>query len=289
MRIVTAEELEARCDPSRAVAAVRQALLGGYSSATTSVAVRGRIDAHVAADQHGMAALVVGSGRSRDGAVLVLFDADGAPVAAYPADALRRVTAAASLVLAAGYLARPAAAVAVIGAGPLAETACVGLAAAGMLTDLRVYAPDAPARTRLAGAHHGRAAASVQDAVRDAGVVITATRSRDPVLRDDWLADGVFVAALGATRPDQRELDYRTLARASFVCTDELPDAMTRAADLAETVAAGHMEWLEVHELGQLVRGETDGRSAPADVTVYKPVGSAFLCAAVTGCVSVRP
>ena len=50
--------------------------------------------------------------------------------------------------------------------------------------------------------------------------VVTATRSRDPVLRDDWLGAGICILALGATRPDQRELDYRTIVRAATVITD---------------------------------------------------------------------
>jgi ornithine cyclodeaminase/alanine dehydrogenase-like protein (mu-crystallin family) len=101
------------------------------------------------------------------------------------------------------------------------------------------------------------------------------------VLRDDWLGEGICVLALGATRPDQRELDYRTIVRAATVITDAPEEARARAADLSETVATGHLDWLEVHGLDELERGELQPLRRPDDVTVYKGVGSARLALAV--------
>jgi ornithine cyclodeaminase/alanine dehydrogenase len=89
------------------------------------------------------------------------------------------------------------------------------------------------------------------------------------------------VLALGATRPDQRELDYRTIVRAATVITDAPDEAQLRAADLSETVATGHLDWLEVHGLDELERGELMPLRRPDDVTVYKGVGTARLALAV--------
>ena len=123
--------------------------------------------------------------------------------------------------------------------------------------------------------------ADAQASIRDATVIVTATRSRDPVLRDDWMGPGLCILALGATRPDQRELDYRTIVRASLIVTDAPAEAHLRAADLAETVATGHLDWLEVHGLDELERGELQPLHRPEDVTIYKGVGTARLALAV--------
>src|SRR4029079_6736475 len=56
-------------------------------------------------------------------------------------------------------------------------------------------------------------------------VVVTATSSKDAVLRGDWLADGALVCAIGANDPRARELDAQVIARATVVCCDSIEDA----------------------------------------------------------------
>ena len=85
--------------------------------------------------------------------------------------------------------------------------------------------------------------------------MVTATSSRDPVLRGDWLSDGAFVCAIGANDPRARELDAQVIARATLVCCDALEDAKLESGDLIEPVAAGQLDWLEVHELQEVIAG----------------------------------
>ena len=60
-----------------------------------------------------------------------------------------------------------------------------------------------------------KAVATVADAVRGADVVVVATSATRPFLRGEWLSPGTHVNAVGATRPDARELadDLVTTAR----------------------------------------------------------------------------
>jgi ornithine cyclodeaminase/alanine dehydrogenase-like protein (mu-crystallin family) len=118
------------------------------------------------------------------------------------------------------------------------------------------------------------AAGSAQEAAR-CDVVVTATTSRDPVLRGDWLRPGALVCAAGANEPDRRELDAATLSRATFVCCESVEQARAEAGDLVETVAAGVLDWLEVHELHEVVAGDLRGRAADDDVVVFKASGTA--------------
>ena len=106
-------------------------------------------------------------------------------------------------------------------------------------------------------------------------VVVTITTSRDPVLRGEWLRPGALVCAAGANRVEARELDNAVLERATFVCCDSLEQARIEAGDLVEPVERGVLDWLEVHELAEVVGGETTGRQHDDDIVLFKSTGIA--------------
>jgi ornithine cyclodeaminase/alanine dehydrogenase-like protein (mu-crystallin family) len=95
------------------------------------------------------------------------------------------------------------------------------------------------------------------------------------VLRGEWLRAGALVCAVGANDGRRRELDNVVLERASFVCTDSREQAKGEAGDLVEPVARGVLDWLEVHELADVVRGEVGARGSDDDVVVFKSNGIA--------------
>jgi alanine dehydrogenase len=106
-------------------------------------------------------------------------------------------------------------------------------------------------------------------------VVVTATTSRDPVLRGEWLSPGALVCAMGANRLSARELDNAVLERASFVCCDSIEQAKVESGDLVEPIDQGVLDWLEVHELHEVVAGEVQGRQSPDDIVLFKSNGIA--------------
>ena len=65
------------------------------------------------------------------------------------------------------------------------------------------------------------------------------------------------------------------LERASFVCCDSKEQARLESGDLIEPIAAGVLDWLEVHELGEVVAGEVAGRQSDEDIVVFKSNGIA--------------
>jgi ornithine cyclodeaminase/alanine dehydrogenase-like protein (mu-crystallin family) len=65
------------------------------------------------------------------------------------------------------------------------------------------------------------------------------------------------------------------LERAAFVCCDSVEDAKHESGDLIEPVEAGVLDWLEVHELQEVVAGELPGRQADDDIVVFKSNGLA--------------
>jgi ornithine cyclodeaminase/alanine dehydrogenase-like protein (mu-crystallin family) len=95
------------------------------------------------------------------------------------------------------------------------------------------------------------------------------------VLGGEWLPPGALVCAVGANRPGARELDNVVLERAAFVCCDSREQARVESADLIEPIGAGVLDWLEVHELQEVVAGELEGRQADEDVVLFKSNGLA--------------
>jgi alanine dehydrogenase len=123
-----------------------------------------------------------------------------------------------------------------------------------------------------------RVDAEAAETHREAGeqdVVVTVTTSKDPVLRGEWLQPGALVCAVGANEPTARELDNAVLERATFVCVDFRDQARLESGDLIEPVAQGVLDWLEVHELHEVIGGEVPGRQGDDDIVVFKSNGIA--------------
>jgi ornithine cyclodeaminase/alanine dehydrogenase-like protein (mu-crystallin family) len=209
--------------------------------------------------------------------VVCLFDASKPElVAVIEADRLGRLRTGAASGVAARYLAKPGArTLGVIGCGTQAETqvACIR-AAVPSLERVVAYCRT---HDRLADFCE-RVGAEPAESHRDVAgqdVVVTITTSRDPVVRGEWLQPGALVVAAGANHPSRRELDNVVLERAAFVCCDWLEQARIESGDLIEPVAAGVLDWLEVHELHEVVAGDVQGRQAESDVVVFKSNGIA--------------
>src|SRR5712691_7169560 len=209
--------------------------------------------------------------------VVVLFDERSGELAGMiEADKLGQLRTGGASGVAARYLARPGArSLGVIGCGWQAESqvACIRAAVPTIERVVAYCRTDAKLRDFCArvGAEPGESHA---DAAKQ-DVVVTVTTSKDPVLRGDWLQDGALVCAVGANVASRRELDNVVLERATFVCCDSLEQARIESGDLIEPVASGTLDWLEVHELQEVVAGELPGRQADGDVVVFKSNGLA--------------
>ena len=209
--------------------------------------------------------------------VVCLFDAESsALVAVIEADRLGQLRTGAASGVAARYLAKTAAStLGIIGCGHQAETQAACIRAAVPAIERVVAYCRTPEKL---AAFCERTGAEAGESHRDAAtqdVVVTITSSRDPVLRGEWLSAGALVAAAGANVVTRRELDNTVLERARFVCCDLLEQAKLESGDLVEPVNAGVLDWLEVHELHEVVAGEIAGRQSDDDIVVFKSNGLA--------------
>jgi alanine dehydrogenase len=209
--------------------------------------------------------------------VVVLFDTERAELAAViEADKLGQLRTGAASGVAAKYLARAGAtSLGVLGCGWQArsQVACIREALPGI--ERVVAYCRTPERLAEFCQETGAEAGESHRDPAGCDVVVTVTTSRDPVLRGEWLRAGTLVCAVGANYPSARELDNVVLERAAFVCCDSREQARLESGDLIEPVEAGVLDWLEVHELQEVVGGELEGRQSDDDIIVFKSNGIA--------------
>lgn len=118
-------------------------------------------------------------------------------------------------------------------------------------------------------------ALSAREAADGADIIVLATASHVPVVESAWIADGAHICAVGACRPDQREMDTALVAR-SRLYVDSRVGALAEAGDIVlpikeDAIKPSHI----VAELGELVEGRAKGRTSPNEVTLFKSLGMA--------------
>jgi ornithine cyclodeaminase/alanine dehydrogenase-like protein (mu-crystallin family) len=214
---------------------------------------------------------------------VTLFDGTtGVPTAILDASAITAIRTAAVSALATRLLAGDGARrLAILGAG---VQATAHLRAVGEVRDFEsaaVYAPTRAHAERLAGELRSGVRVEVADtaesAVREADVVVTATTSREPVLRREWLAPGAHLNAVGASAPTSRELDTATVAACSLFA-DSRESVVNEAGEYQLAVREGLIAGPE-HiraELGEVVAGMHPGRTDGRELTVFRSLGLAI-------------
>jgi ornithine cyclodeaminase len=218
--------------------------------------------------------------------ILLFSSAHGKVLASFDAAAITRLRTAACSVIAAGYLARKdSRRLALFGLGVQGREHAIQLAAAYALEEIRVCDPfssDQAAQEleRACGVKVLRRSAA--EAVDGADIVVTASRSRTPLFGGQQLAEGTFVAAIGSSLPDTRELDDATLARASLMAVDWKQQTMSEAGDIVLADPAA-LPPDKIVELADLVTGRVPGRRRADEVTLYKAVGVGLQDVALAG------
>jgi len=179
-------------------------------------------------------------------------------------------------------LARPdATSLAILGSGVQAQSHLEAIRHIRALTDVRVWSPTAAKReqfARDASATHGlpvRACATAADAIRGAGIIVLATASKTPIINDADVADGAHICAVGACRPDQREMPTALVARARVIVDSRIA-ALKEAGELLIPIGEGAITAAHIAgELGEVINGAARGRTHDTEITIFKSLGMA--------------
>lgn len=200
-------------------------------------------------------------------AVIVMLKPEtGEPLAVMDGRLITEMRTAAASAVATDRLARPNASVlGILGSGVQAKSHLAALRHVRSFEEVRVWSPrNAPA---FAQRHGVKAARTAVDAVRGADVVVVAVSATTPVLEGRWLSPGAHVNAIGATRPNWRELDD-DLVTTARIFVDSREAALRESGDVIAAKA-------EVMEIGAVVAGTAPGRRNAEEITLFKSVGVA--------------
>jgi ornithine cyclodeaminase/alanine dehydrogenase-like protein (mu-crystallin family) len=219
---------------------------------------------------------------THQGAVLLFSAETGELLAVVNASAVTAVRTAAVSGVATQELAREGACdLAVIGAGVQARSHVEAMSHARTIKRCRVASRKVENARALAEELNGiyafpvEAVATVEEALRGADLIVTATSAAEPVVRREWVADGAHVNAVGACTPHTRELDAATVA-ASSLFADSVESLVNEAGDYLLALKEGAVgpEHLRA-ELGEVLSGTKPGRTSDGEITLFKSLGLA--------------
>lgn len=210
-----------------------------------------------------------------------LFDGrTGAQLALMQADYLGQVRTGAASGVATRILARPdAATVGLYGTGKQARTQLLAVCKVRIIRRAHIYSRDAERRGRFAEEMSRECGTEVtpvdrpEFAAEGLDIVITATSSREPVLRGAWIADGTHLNIVGSNFLGKAEIDVETVRRAGLVVVDSKEQAKIESGDLLPAIEQGVLHWTSVVELGQVLVGAARGRKDEREITLFKSHG----------------
>jgi ornithine cyclodeaminase/alanine dehydrogenase-like protein (mu-crystallin family) len=215
-------------------------------------------------------------------AILLLDPETGIPAALMDGRYITAARTAAVSAVAVRRLARTDSAVlAILGSGVQARSHVESLCQVKLFREVRAWSPTperlanfvADAASITPAAVQG--AATAEEAVRGAAVVVLAASSATPVVRSEWIGPGALILSLGAYRPEMREMDPLLVARARVI-VDSRAAALVEAGDIVQGIREGQFNAAHVAgELGEVVLGRISGRRSADEVVIFKSLGMA--------------
>lgn len=219
---------------------------------------------------------------AHQGAVLLHSAETGQLLAVMNASAVTAIRTAAVSGLATRLLARrDAAELAIVGTGVQARAHLQAMSVAGRFERARI-AGRSPERARAFAAEEApryrfplEPADSVEAAIRNADVIVTATNAIEPVLRCEWIQPGAHINAVGSCSPKARELDTATVA-ASALFVDRRESTLNESGDYLLAAGEGAVGPAHIRaELGDILVGRGLGRTSDDEITVFESLGIA--------------
>ncbi len=225
---------------------------------------------------------------NHNAAVMLTDPVSGRPSAVLAANVITTLRTAAGGAIAAKWLAgEKADRVAVLGAGDQAYAQLDAWKAIHPVKLVKVWARNRERGEEYAGFWRtkgidAQACSTAEDAVRDAGLIITATAAREPILRLEWVQPGTHINAIGADSIGKQEL-HEDLVSKSALFADKRAQSI-RIGEMQRPLELGMVDTSHVRaELGEICAGVKSGRTREDEITIFDSTGVAFQDLVVAG------
>jgi ornithine cyclodeaminase len=208
---------------------------------------------------------------SHQGFVALFDGVTGVPKALLDASTITEIRTAAVSGVATRLLARPESkTLAILGAGTQARSHLEAMREVLPIEHVRAWSRTPGSASELDDVEE---VATVEEAVRGADVVVTATSAREPIVHREWLADGTHINAVGSSIKSTRELDTATVV-ASSLYVDRRESTFTEAGDYLFPLQEGAIGPDHIRgEIGEVLIGAIGGRSSDSELTLFKSLG----------------
>jgi ornithine cyclodeaminase/alanine dehydrogenase-like protein (mu-crystallin family) len=212
---------------------------------------------------------------------VTLFDSrTGRMTCLMQADFLGQMRTGAASGVATRKLARPeASTVGLFGTGKQARTQIIAVCAVRTIKSIHVYSRSEENRKTFAAEMAEICKTEViptsnpEQAARNRDIVITATSSREPVLKGEWLTEGTHLNIIGSNLRGKAEVDKETIRRSNLVTIDSKDQGELEAGDFVAALEDKLLDWVDVIELGHILAGRFPGRENPQQITLFKSLG----------------
>lgn len=127
----------------------------------------------------------------------------------------------------------------------------------------------------------------VKEAVVGCDIVATTTPVTEPIVKNEWVAEGMHINAIGADAPGKEELEPQILKRSKIV-VDDMEQAC-HSGEVNVPLERGVLRREEIYgELGEIVAGKKPGRISSGEITIFDSTGLAIQDLAVAALVYRR-
>jgi len=116
---------------------------------------------------------------------------------------------------------------------------------------------------------------SRKEAVKNSEVVVTTTPSISPLVKTEWVEEGIHITAMGSDSPEKQELETGVLGVADKIVVDSVEHCV-KLGEVHHAIKDGTISVNDVHaELGEILLGQKRGREWEEEITVCDLTGIA--------------
>ncbi|MCL5874501.1 MAG: ornithine cyclodeaminase family protein [Candidatus Thermoplasmatota archaeon] len=115
---------------------------------------------------------------------------------------------------------------------------------------------------------------SVDESFREADIILTATNSDVPVIRDEFIGDSCYINSIGSYTPRMREIETSTICKSRIVAVDSLEETSRNTGELIDALSSGCVDSGEINEFTDLVTENIKiRRKSERESSYFKSIG----------------